>query len=79
MSYQPISCNFYDELEALATLRQIATINYRLGNGQTATAEGKIVNLYTKDKEEFLELDSGFTLRLDYLISVNGKVLAGYC
>ena len=79
MAYRPISCNFYDELEAIATLKQQASIHYRQTDGTSAIAEGKITNLYTKNKEEFLELDTGFVLRLDYLISVNGKPLANYC
>jgi Rho-binding antiterminator len=79
MTYRPISCNFYDELEALATLKQEAHIRYRTPEGALAETKGRIVHLFAKAKEEFLVLDTGFQLRLDYLVSVNGKELKNYC
>lgn len=78
-SYIPISCSFYDELEALATLRQIATIKYAEGDAPTKTAEGKIKNFFIREGVEYLLMDTGLEIRLDHLISVNGKVMGNYC
>ena len=78
-SYRPISCNFYDELEAYATLKQIVEINFWDENGHAKTVNGKIINLYTLKKVEFLELDSSLTIRLDQLIKVGDKELKNYC
>ena len=79
-SYRPISCNFYDELEARATLRQPCVIVYRPENGPTeASVTGIIDTLYIRDKVEYLRLTDGFELRLDWLVSVDGRLLAGYC
>lgn len=78
-NYQPISCNFYDELEALATLRSSCTIIYQDEHANRQETEGVIKDLYIRDKAEYLLLNTGFEIRLDQLISVNGKELKGYC
>ncbi len=77
--YQPISCAFYDELEALATLRKRVQLVYRNELGHVAEIIGIIRNFATRNKAEFLILDSGIEIRLDRLIEVDGKPLAGYC
>lgn len=78
-SYTPINCSFYDELEALATLRQKALIKYSEDTVQTKETEGKIKDFFIRDGAEYLLLDTGLEIRLDYIISVNGKVMGNYC
>lgn len=78
-SYIPISCSFYDELEALATLRKLATIKYAEGESPSKTAEGKIKDFFIREGAEYLLLDTGLEIRLDHIISVNGKVMGNYC
>ena len=81
MAYQPVSCAFYDELEAFATLREPVLIRY-YDEGQTLHAletTGVIVDLFIRDKAEYLRTDTGREVRLDRLESVGGKVLQGYC
>ena len=77
--YVPISCNFYDELEAIATLKQSCTILYLDTKDKETTVQSRILNLYAKDKIEYMELENDLTIRLDQLISVNGKALKNYC
>lgn len=77
--YVPISCSFYDELEAIATLRQEAVIKYSEEAGKTIEVRSKIKDLFTRAKAEYLLLDSGLEIRLDQLISVNGKIMGNYC
>ena len=77
--YIPISCNYYDELEAFATLKQSCSILYLDSNGLETSVQSKIINLYTKEKIEYMELENNLTIRLDQLVSVNDKVLKGYC
>lgn len=77
--YTPISCSYYDELEAFATLRQICTVNYSDLEGESTIVKSRILNLYTKNKIEYMQLENGLTIRLDQLISVNGKLLRNYC
>jgi len=71
--YQSVSCSFYDELEALATLRRVCTIRYRPETGEAVSIESQIIDLYTVNKSEFLKLKNGTEIRLDHLISVDGK------
>lgn len=70
--YQLISCSFYDELEALATLHRTCTISYRTETGESASVESSIIDLFITNKSEFLKLQNGTQIRLDHLISVNG-------
>ena len=76
--YVPISCSYYDELEAWATLKTNCTIIYQPPGEEQQVTQGVITNLYTREKIEYLELDKGMTIRLDQLISVNGKLLSNY-
>ncbi len=77
--YQPINCDFYDELEALATLKRKCDIIFRSEDGGTIVIKGRIVDLFTKEKVEFMKLESGLEIRLDKLIEVDGKKAAYYC
>ncbi|MEM8525015.1 MAG: hypothetical protein AAGG68_10245 [Bacteroidota bacterium] len=77
--YQPISCDFYDVLEASATLKKKSIIYFYNIDWQEQQIVSRIKNLFTKEKEEFVELASGEIIRLDHLISVDGKVLSKVC
>ncbi len=76
--YQPINCNFYDILEAAATTKKVVKIIYTTSTGE-AILNAKIVDLYTKNKEEFMVLDNQLTIRLDKIVSVDDEKLAGFC
>ena len=77
--YTPINCSYYDELEAIATLRKSVEITYYENEAPSTLENVQIKNLYTKNKEEFVVLSNGLTLRLDYLISVDGKAVIYGC
>jgi Rho-binding antiterminator len=76
--YTPINCNFYDELEALATLRKSCVIEFEQ-EGQTLSLQGVIVDLWNLEKVEYLKMQSGEVIRLDKLLSVDGKRPGNYC
>ncbi len=78
MDYKPIDCNFYDELEALATLRKMAKITY-MQEGVMQTVHAIITNLYTQNHVEYMTLSDGHVVRLDTLIEVDGKFVPGVC
>jgi Rho-binding antiterminator len=71
--YTLVSCDFHDQLEAWATLRQICQIIYQNEANETIGVQGRIVDVYAADKADFLKLDNGTIIRLDKVISVNGK------
>lgn len=79
-TYNPIDCNYYDHLEALATLRKRVRVEYEGERGAASVLESAlIVDLQTRNKEEFMILDSKEEIRLDKLIAVDGKVVPGSC
>lgn len=70
--YIPIACGFYDELESLAVKNKEVNFKY-IENKQECEINDFIKDLKTKNKEEFVILKSGKEIRLDKLISINGK------
>ncbi|BAW79881.1 hypothetical conserved protein [Candidatus Nitrosoglobus terrae] len=71
--YIPISCDLHDHLEILATFRKPCQIAYRTTHSEVVEILDTIVDIYTKNKEEFVLLDSGKSTRLDMLIKVDGQ------
>lgn len=78
-NYQPIRCDFYDILEALATRRAKITVEFMDAAQLTIAEDVVITDLQTRNKEEFVYLDNGQVIRLDHLVKVNGIELPGVC
>lgn len=72
-AYRLVACSFHDELEAWATLHQDCQIIYRDETGQNQTVTRKIIDVYAANRADFIKLQDGSIIRLDHLISVNGK------
>ena len=79
MKYTPISCDYYDELTLLIMRRKECPIIYKNEKGEEVTIKTVIKDIFTRNGEEFLLLPHGQEIRLDYLVSVAGKVLRSYC
>ena len=77
--YQPINCHFYDELELLAIRKQAIPIFYFNESEKEVQITDTIVDFKIIEQAEFLILKSGLKIRLDRLISVDGKILEGFC
>lgn len=79
--YQPIDCNYYDELVLFAMRKKKVTINYRAEGKEEVCIESIIKDVYSKEGEEFLLLENEKAIRLDQLIAVGGKVVptSGAC
>lgn len=77
--YKPISCHFYDELELLAIRQTSCPILYYNETNQQLATTDIIVDFKIINHAEFMLLKSGLQIRLDRIISVDGKELAGYC
>jgi Rho-binding antiterminator len=77
-AYIPVSCDFHDELEALATLRQECRIVYSNAANELVEVQGLIVDVYAANKADFLKLKDGTEIRLDRIVSVNDKQLSSY-
>ncbi|MGC1309558.1 MAG: hypothetical protein WA885_20235 [Phormidesmis sp.] len=68
-TYTPVSCELYDKLEAIATLRRTAQITYQTDSGPAAT-ENKIVDVYAHDGADYCKLEDGTVIRLDKLETI---------
>lgn len=76
--YQPISCDFHDHLEATATRRSTARIVYTDVDGRLREVDASIDDLASRDGEEFMRLQSGLSIRLDRIVSVDGVRLSDH-
>jgi Rho-binding antiterminator len=72
--YVPVSCDFHDELESLATLQQECLIFYHNETGDVVERRDRIADIYAANKADYLKLTDGTEIRLDQLVSVNGKL-----
>ena len=77
--YQPIDCNYYDRLEAWATMHTICKIVFFDDKGEHAEVSARIEDVYTLNKVEYMRLDNGLVLRLDSLVAVNNVPLPDHC
>jgi Rho-binding antiterminator len=76
--YIPINCDFYDELEALATIGKRVRMVF-LDESAKVETEGIIRDLYTRDSVEYMKLDTGLVIRLDKLVEIDGKLPPNVC
>lgn len=74
--YHPISCEFHDLLEALATRRTSSRIRFLDANGNVAQRSAAITDVFARSGAEYLSLSTGEILRLDQLVAVNDARLA---
>lgn len=76
--YRPVSCDFHDVLEATATRRTRATIEF-LDPGDVPTrVSARIADVVTRSDGEYVVLASGDEIRLDRVVSVDGVRLADF-
>ena len=76
--YIPINCDFYDELEALATIGRRVKVVF-LEDGARVEQQGVIRDLFTRESVEYMKLDTGVVFRLDKLVEIDGKLPPNVC
>jgi len=62
--YQPIDCNYYDRLEAWATMRTICKIVFFDDKGEYSEVSARIEDVYTLNKVEYMRLVEAFLSRV---------------
>jgi Rho-binding antiterminator len=77
--YTPIDCAFHDEILSLATHRRVCQIIFMDDTGKEVSVSDQINDVYSRGSEEFLRLRGGPVIRLDRIVSVNGKFLHPSC
>ncbi len=71
--YKPIACDYVDYIEHLATFRHQSEIVYRAGEAVLTSKDEWIKTWETRSSVEYLITKSGLEIRLDDIISINGK------
>lgn len=69
--YICVGCNLYDRLELLAMRKTEVDLIFEDDNNQRVTQTHVIVDLQTKNKEEFLITATGLRLRLDKVLNLD--------
>ena len=70
--YTPISCEFFDQLN-VAMQRKIPSTVVYLENGEKKTLKGLIQTMSVIDGIEYVILNSNEQLRLDTVLTFNGR------
>lgn len=76
LKYRPISCSFYDLLLSKATLKEEVEIVFKNKDLVKEIYKGIVKTIETKNKAEYLILETGNTIRLDYIVSLNNVELS---
>jgi Rho-binding antiterminator len=77
--YKPIACGLYDELELSALRKQPVKLAFINSKNQTEIIECIIVDLFSKDKTEFLKADDGKVIRLDDVVELDNIIFNKNC
>lgn len=76
--YEPISCDFHDLLEDLATTRRWAQFRFVDEAGLPQQRQAKVLDLRSRDRVEYMVLSNGEEVRLDRLVAVDQSKLADF-
>ncbi|TWG90094.1 hypothetical protein L599_003500000320 [Luteimonas sp. J16] len=74
---QPASCNLLDVIEATATRRAPALVEFIDEGGALRRLHARVLDVVTRDGAEHVRLGSGEWVRLDRIVAVDGNRLAG--
>ena len=71
--YNPISCEFFDQLNVAMQRKIPSTVVYLKNEEEKETIKGVVKTMEVVDGIEFMILDSKEKIRLDTVITFNGK------
>ena len=78
--YQPIDCGMYDHLEIAIMRRSTVELVYFAGEDrEPTTVSTPLTDTRTENKEEFVRLANGEWVRLDRIVSLDGRAFHGSC
>lgn len=69
--YKQVSCNFYDQLTDLITVKKYVHVEYSSDIGEFLKQNTILKDIVLKEKQEYLVLNSGDEIRLDRLKKVD--------
>ena len=70
--YTPIDCNYYDVLTVYILHKNEVIVHFKqdLNKNDIEKVQGRIVDVYTKEKAEYLKMDDDSIIRLDKLLRI---------
>lgn len=69
--YEPVDCDFTDELE-FAVIRQLPVeVKYWNSKDEVHSIRGKIIDIFARDKAEYIKMSNQTLIRLDRISSVH--------
>lgn len=68
--YVPVACDFTDELEHFCVLKETVLVSYWNSDLKLESIRGKILDLFTINKSEFIKMESGVEIRMDRIFSL---------
>lgn len=77
--YKPIACGLYDELELRALRKTEVTLIFLNDKKEPETIECIILDLFSKDKVEYLKTDGSKIIRLDDVIELDNIIFNKIC
>jgi Rho-binding antiterminator len=76
--YTPVSCDFHDILEMVATTRRPVGLSFLDEGDSVQHRNASILDVYSRGGAEFITISTGETLRLDRLVAVDHVKRADY-
>ncbi len=70
MSYNPINCTFHDIMLDRITRRKNCIVQFK-NESKIEIYKGKLIDVYSKEGEEFLVGENNFKIRLDRIVTVD--------
>lgn len=68
--YEPVDCDFTDELEYLSVKKIKVILIYRDQAFKLVELRGLVTDIYTSNKEEFIVVSNGDSIRLDRIFQM---------
>jgi len=78
-NYTPVNCSFYDQLENAIVTKEKVSLEYLNENRSLEKYAGILLDIYSKEKAEFVKLADGTSIRLDFIQKLNGIENIGSC
>lgn len=72
--FLPVAPEYIEQIEKAISKNDTASVNYFENEVNFENIKGKIIRVATnKNNEEFLLFENGFKIRVDRIITINGK------
>ena len=69
-SYEPVDCDFTDDLEFVSIYKLPVLVKHWAENGTLIESLGVIIDILTENKEEFLIMSTKIRIRLDRIFQL---------